>query len=270
MQAKSPLNIQPFVKKCFEAVKCLNFEQNGDITGMESVEGEAVQFVDAINPAAVGPVEKWLLKVEGVMKRTLHKIAGDALSAYATTERRSWILDWPGQLVLGASQVYWTSDVTAAIKSGGAKGLAQYGAKCTDELNKIVGLVRGPLTKLQRATCGSLVVIDVHARDVTVQMASDGVHDVRDFKWESQLRYEWEFNEAPPSGAAPSETLVVRMINAQALYGCDSWWLGAALLSLPSPLTAASAGMNTSATRGGWSLRRSRTAATARSWARFT
>jgi hypothetical protein len=48
--------------------------------------------------------------------------------------------------------------------------------------------VRGALTKLQRATCGALVVIDVHARDVTLQLAEQGVDDVRNFKWESQLR----------------------------------------------------------------------------------
>ncbi len=61
-------------------------------------------------------------------------------------------------------QVYWTREVTDAIVQGGSKGLAAYASKCTLELNKIVGLVRGQLTALERATCGALVVIDVHAR----------------------------------------------------------------------------------------------------------
>ena len=68
------------------------------------------------------------------------------------------------------AQVYWTKEVGEAITTEGFKGLTKYGEKCTAELNKIVSLVRGQLTSLERATCGSLVVIDVHARDVTVQV----------------------------------------------------------------------------------------------------
>ena len=69
-------------------------------------------------------------------------------------------------------QVYWTKEVGEAITTEGYKGLSKYGEKCTAELNKIVSLVRGQLTSLERAICGALVVIDVHARDVTLQVGS--------------------------------------------------------------------------------------------------
>jgi hypothetical protein len=39
-EAKEPRNVQPFVKKCFEAVKEFVFAEDGKITGMVSVEGE--------------------------------------------------------------------------------------------------------------------------------------------------------------------------------------------------------------------------------------
>lgn len=79
-------------------------------------------------------------------------------------------------------------EVTEAIISAGSRGLADYGDKCTQDLSCIVELVRGSLTKLERASCSALIVIDVHARDVVVAMSEQGVEDVTDFNWESQLR----------------------------------------------------------------------------------
>lgn len=98
--------------RCFEAVKELTFEEDGEISGLISVEGEKIGFLDRVNPASTGAVERWLLEVESAMRRTLHKVAGEALNSYAASERSQWILEWPGQLVLNCSQVYWTREVS--------------------------------------------------------------------------------------------------------------------------------------------------------------
>jgi hypothetical protein len=57
-------------------------------------------------------------------------------------------------------------------------------------------------------------------RDVTTKMADDGVCDIRDFRWESQLRYYWEHNLAPPSGVPPCVSLCA------ASLGVLSWFDG--------------------------------------------
>jgi hypothetical protein len=49
--------VQPFVKKCFEAVKELVFESNGEISGMISQEGEKITFTERVNPATSGTHE---------------------------------------------------------------------------------------------------------------------------------------------------------------------------------------------------------------------
>lgn len=54
--------------------------------------------------------------------------------------------------------------------------------------HQVVDKVRGPLSKLERKTLSALIVVDVHARDVTVELAQQGVASVADFEWQSQLR----------------------------------------------------------------------------------
>ncbi len=56
-----------------------------------------------------GNVEHWLLEVEGAMKKSVKEVLREAIAAYALTARAQWVVDWPGQVVLTASQMYLCS-----------------------------------------------------------------------------------------------------------------------------------------------------------------
>ena len=71
----------------------------------------------------------------------------------------------------------------------GNRGLKEYIKKLNIQLKDFVQLVCGELTKLQRKTIGPLVVIDVHARDVTHDMGEQDVSSTDDFEWMAQLHY---------------------------------------------------------------------------------
>ena len=212
------------MKKCFEAVREVEFTEKITMTSMISVEGEQVPLCKEIDPAETGAVEKWMLEFEDVMKDSMHKVTERSIVEYAQKSREEWMLEWPGQVVIAGSQVHWTAEVTAAIVEGGPEGLRKYSEKSNGQLSNIVNMVRGELTKLERATMSALVTIDVHARDVVVQMAKDGVSDAKDFKWLAQLRYFWE-----------DDTLKVRMINAEAQHGFE--YLGNSSRLVITPLT---------------------------------
>ncbi|XP_013912660.1 PREDICTED: dynein heavy chain 12, axonemal isoform X1 [Thamnophis sirtalis] len=223
-ETKDPLRVQPHLKKCFEGIAKLEFRPNLDIKSMYSTEGERVEFISTISTSeARGAVEKWLIQVEDVMLRSIHDVITRSRLAYPESPRKDWVREWPGQVVLCVSQMFWTSEVHEAIASG-PEGLQNYYQALQFQLNDIVELVRGKLSKQTRITLGALVTIDVHARDVVMEMIESGVLKETDFQWLAQLRYYWEY-----------DNVRVRIINCNVKYAYE--YLGNSPRLVITPLT---------------------------------
>ncbi|CAG11277.1 unnamed protein product, partial [Tetraodon nigroviridis] len=187
-------------------------------------EGERVQLINNISTSeAKGAVEKWLVQVEDMMLRSVRDEVARSTVAYAETERNQWVKEWPGQVVLCSSQVFWTLEVHEAIREGTA-GLKMYYQKLQEQLNDIVEMVRGKLSKQTRTTLGALVTIDVHARDVVMELIEKGVTKETDFQWLAQLRYYWT-----------NENVRVRIINCDVKYAYE--YLGNSPRLVITPLT---------------------------------
>ncbi|KAF0024691.1 hypothetical protein F2P81_023493 [Scophthalmus maximus] len=221
-QTKDPLCVQPHLKKCFEGIGKLEFTEDLQIIGMISSEKETVPFTENIDPAeAKGMVEKWLLQVENMMLKSVRHVIHQGLIQYAELPRKKWVLQWPGQVVICASSIYWTTEVSEAIQTN---SLPAYVEKCNAQISDIVELVRGKLPGGARMTLGALTVIDVHARDVVAQLAEDRVSTLNDFAWISQLRYFWE-----------GDDVMLRMITTYLKYGYE--YLGNSPRLVITPLT---------------------------------
>ncbi|XP_071616680.1 dynein axonemal heavy chain 3 [Heliangelus exortis] len=221
-ETKDPLRVQPHLKKCFEGIAKLEFTENLEILGMISSENEIVSFINKIYPVnAKGMVEKWLLQVEEMMLASVKQVIQDGIKGYVEVPRKTWVLQWPGQVVICVSSIYWTQEVCEAITNG---TLPDYLEKSNLQIADIVELVRGKLSSGARLTLGALTVIDVHARDVVAKLVEDRVTDLNDFHWISQLRYYWE-----------EDDVIVRMITTEAKYGYE--YLGNSSRLVITPLT---------------------------------
>ena len=218
-QTRDPTAVQKHLSKCFENIGSLAFGQDNIISSMSSGEGETVPFVEHFYPK--GNVENWLLEVERVMKISVRDVIKKAVASYPKMARSEWVAAWPAQAVLVVSQIYWTQQVTAAIRTGSLRKLH---AVLLSQIDDLTQLVRSDLPRLVRKTISPLIILDVHARDVTARLADAGVSSVTDFEWMSQLRQYWEGGD-----------VTIKMVNTSFVYGYE--YLGNTGRLVITPLT---------------------------------
>ncbi|GBG29412.1 Dynein heavy chain 7, axonemal [Hondaea fermentalgiana] len=241
-ETKDPLRVQPHLKKCFEGINELFFDENLDIRAMLSPQKERVDFTydkidhDVINPNSTGGnVEVWLVQTETVMRRSVAYTLDLCMKAYAEAAQRiQWVQEWQGQMLIGTSQAFWTLEVEKALRDKGNAGLFEYFKVLQTQLQDIVQLVRGDLPKLMRTAIGAMVTLDVHSRDTVGQLAEGGVATPLDFDWIAQLRYYWYDNSHSATTGTPG-SLDVKMITACCEY--DYEYLGCSGRLVVTPLT---------------------------------
>ncbi|XP_075803650.1 dynein axonemal heavy chain 11 [Microtus pennsylvanicus] len=193
-----PKQVTCHLVKLFDSLSDLQFEDNPEVPthkaiGMFSKEKEYVLFRDGCE--CIGHVESWLLRLEQTMKETVRQVIAEALGAYEEKPRELWILDFPAQVALTGSQIWWTTDVGIAfsrLEEGYETALKDFHKKQISQLNTLITLLMGELSPGDRQKIMTICTIDVHARDVVAKLISQKVVSPHAFAWLSQLRHQWE------------------------------------------------------------------------------
>ncbi|EQC40888.1 hypothetical protein SDRG_01953 [Saprolegnia diclina VS20] len=221
-ESKDVKLVQPHLKKCFEGVVKVEFQDDLTITSMISAEGETVAMATPVNPNGKN-VEHWMTEVEDMMRVSIRAVMFKAIQDYTQVSRVKWIQKWPGMCVLNGSQFHWTREMEENMAADGANGVQKMMERQLAQLADMVQMVRGHLDKLARISVGALTVIDVHARDVTMRLVHSKVSTKDDFMWSSQLRYYW------------NDDLFAEMVSARRPYGYE--YLGNSFRLVITPLT---------------------------------
>jgi len=215
-KTKEPQAVQPHLSKCFDNIASLQFTEvpnSIEVVGMVSGEGEKVSFTKPI--FTKGNTESWLLDVEGMMRTTVRHLIYRCLKDYpvstdpsATVDRSEWLNHWPSQPVLVVDQIMWTHGVAHALQrmenGEDADALRSFLQSSKSAIASMVHMVRGPLSKQVRQMLSSLIILDVHARDVVEKMVDQTIFTQDDFEWQKQIRHYWESTLDPALAAEMS------------------------------------------------------------------
>ncbi|XP_063046887.1 dynein axonemal heavy chain 11 [Engraulis encrasicolus] len=196
-----PRQVSRHLLKLFDNVADLRFqeEEGGGETevaiamGMYSHEREYVPFSQPC--VCEGQAESWLNALETAMRSTVRQEIMEAVAAYEDKPREQWLLDFPAQVALTGSQIWWATDVGIAfdrVEEGFEAALKDYNKKQVTQLNALIHMLLGELSPGDRQKVMTLCTIDVHARDVVGKLISQRVINGQAFAWLSQLRHRWD------------------------------------------------------------------------------
>ena len=119
----------------------------------------------------------------------------DAVKAYSVKARDGWLFDYPSQVSLCGTQIWWTSEVGIAfgkLEEGYENAIKDYYKKQIAQLNNLITLLLGNLSKGDRQKVMTICTIDVHSRDVVGKMITNKIESGLAFMWQSQLRHRWD------------------------------------------------------------------------------
>ncbi|UJR10317.1 hypothetical protein I4U23_014523 [Adineta vaga] len=194
-----PEKVMKLLKKVFDSLNKLDLRENFNgikskmAYAMYSDDGERVSFFTDCN--LDGAVEIWLSRLLDFHCETIRNWLRAAVTAYEDKLREEWIFDYPAQIILTASQIWWTTDVNgtfARMEEGFSNALREYNKKQIVQLNTSINLLLSQLNDQDREKITTLCLIDLHARDVVAKLLNLKIENSNEFTWQSQLRHRWD------------------------------------------------------------------------------
>uniref|UniRef100_A0A8D1JYJ5 Dynein axonemal heavy chain 9 n=1 Tax=Sus scrofa TaxID=9823 RepID=A0A8D1JYJ5_PIG len=195
----APQQVQRHLSKLFDNMAKMQFQLDASekptkiSLGMYSKEGEYVAFSEPCDCS--GQVEIWLNHVLAHMKATVRHEMTEGVTAYEEKPREQWLFDYPAQVALTCTQIWWTTEVGMAfarLEEGYENAMKDYYKKQVAQLKTLITLLLGQLCKGDRQKIMTICTIDVHARDVVAKMIAQKVDSAQAFLWLSQLRHRWD------------------------------------------------------------------------------
>ncbi|XP_033341681.2 dynein heavy chain at 93AB [Megalopta genalis] len=197
-----PEVVAKHLTKLFDSMARLEFDDSADnlprrVLGMFAKDGEYVEFANC-EMTCEGAVEAWLNGLQRAMRVTIRHYFSEAVVAYEEKPREQWLFDYPAQVSLCGTQIWWTTEVNIAfsrLEEGYDNSLKDYLKKQISQLSILIALLIGELTKQERQKVMTICTIDVHSRDVVAKLVQSKVETSQAFQWQSQLRHRWDEKE---------------------------------------------------------------------------
>ena len=234
----NPPKIMKYLGDCYDSLNELTLVvddkgvQNSKLANeMIAKDGERMMLNEEFS--LEGEIERYLNNLTEAMRDTLKESMRSGYNAAANWEldkpRHLWLFDFPAQVVVTCTQMYWTEETEIALEdlAGGQEdAVKRYLATCDARLQELIKLVLGKLDSADRIKIITIITLDVHARDMIQALVDEKVEGVESFAWQKQLRFYW---------IAPTSDVEGRICDFKTKYFYE--WIGNTGRLVITPLT---------------------------------
>lgn len=229
--------ISKHFRKMFAGLSGLLMDDQSNITGFSSKEGEEVALKRTVSLIKTPKINDWLAALENSMKMSLAMLLDEAVQSFDgvckspgidATAFTQYTETFPAQIAVLATQVVWTTSVEAALAVDGS-GMQDLHDKIVTILELLASTVLGDLTFLTRKKCEHMITEFVHQRDTISKLIRGGAKTNNHHLWLTQMRYVYR------TDGEFVDRLRVRMANADLQYGFE--YLGVPERLVRTPLT---------------------------------
>ena len=236
--SSDPAQVQTHLRKMFEGVQTFQFQRGGTntVVAVNSPEGEYLPLNQTVKiDTSTMPIETWMTAIDTEIKNSmkLHIKTGifDFGNNYNCQTRVEWVKKHYGQVSLVASMIWWVFDAESAFKDletgenmGAMKATA---SRYSQQIENLVLEIRKNLSKHDRLKINTLIIEDMHNRDLLDRFVRDSIISASSFDWESQLRFYWD--------RIQDTILVKQSSNSPIIYSYE--YLGLTTRLVLTPLT---------------------------------
>ena len=228
-----PSCVQEHMIKMYDNIASLRFQEGineGDkvAAAMISAENEIMDFKQMV-PCTDRRVEEWMTDVLLEMRATNRKLTKESVFKYCDdTDRVNSMLKFQGMVVLCCNQIWWTwevEDTFRKVKEGDKNAMKKYSRSMHGMIDDLINKITDPtLLSNDRKKFNTVLIIDVHARDIIDRFVRDSILEASEFEWESQLRFYWN---------RELDNVIIQQCTGQFDYGYEYMGLNGRLVITP-------------------------------------
>ncbi|XP_014210223.1 dynein heavy chain 7, axonemal-like [Copidosoma floridanum] len=178
------------LQKCFPNVVQVKMDQQSNIVSIVGEDGEELKLENVVSVVSnVGSVTDWLVTLDKEIGCTIKYKIVKSLEVFNDEVSLSCISSNPAMVTFCTWQIIWTSQIHNCFILSNSEALKVCRNKFNEYKESARQLLKLSLSRKDRETVTSLIVLLIHQEEVINLLVEKKVHDDADFDWKAQVRY---------------------------------------------------------------------------------